>query len=1395
MREIAHILLGIAVAGIAVLLLALFSQGISHINLHVNLSQIPTNNVGGSSSPVGNFLRKVLGKLAGNFINYNRLTFNLPNRSLLNQTVFTVYGPPGSTYGDITYFQVATYSTFRDGVWQIDTSGTYSHTLVSRCPYGVCTTSCYSVKLVLNMNYLPHNGYPYIVRPLTRGGKYLYDEWTNMLKNIGLREYSICVYVPHINLYKALDIPLSKYENLSTKLRIYVQIDPTARKLLREKFLPLISSCRTLRCVIYRILSYINMHYRYVRYVEIPQNENPILYILRSREANCLEANTLLVLTLRSLGIPARLVAGFIGSPYSEYQEIKLIYAHAWSQVYVPGIGWVIVDATPGIVREYLDMLRNRTANRYGINITRLDVTRISSRESVIVGEVKARDLSPGIYELYVTYLDYYLPNNTWIRKNVPSYPCNELYTLSTLIQDRFIEGPPIKYQIKLFIPLKYVPHIDYAVSTLPGAINPESNEIMSNDETSFTIESVRIGRSMLPYLLNIPLKVYDNLNVPSIYLQVPKKDERLLREVVENITSGCRTLLCVLKQVYIYAIHNLNYIVLLSNARSRTEPDIIENVLKNSTVTLPTMREYFTVADTLVVLLLRARGIPARLAVGFETPLSMNGGLIRGNIVVWPQVYVPIENGLWVDLPYQPLLALLVLGEMSHSNRTLVIVRGGGWRCFRIGLYMLYLPGRHYKVTLSGLPRDVYYRANLESSGKYLIKYVRICLHAGDRAPLGSYPLNMTVSSSGISESIGLKLLIKARTMIRVESIYPRYIAPGSSFIVKGVLTDDEGRPVPNQTVYIYVMTHKKGRVITTCLGKTLINGTFIVTCSIPPYEPVGLYYVKAVFKGSELYANSSTDPYIYVTQRPMVRVSIDASCTLLGNIALICITNSTNLTVRVRSSEKIVRDAIVRVYGAPQYVVKRYDDTLSISLKNILQPCTVLVRYPGSRDYSYFNIIIRVYRVNMTVRAENCTRRDNTYMCFPSATLQISLTNLSTVTYGSYIYVISQNGTTVRSIRTNMKSRINIELRDLPLGPLRVVTCVRPIPYIETIPLLGAIPQVLRDPPLLQPIYLKCISFPPTIVEVVSIAELENIHITYTISLLLSFQVMIKGEVIDKFSKRPVRALVCVGDICTRSRDGTFSLAVSLFDTSPVIRVRPLANFYVGSYKSIRIPLVLLMIPLVTYMVIGGIACFVAFRTVRYLTKRRRRALVFYGVDRAHGVRGLIKIVNIGPDEPPVWGINEPLRVEVDARRGEEPVPDSEIVVKIDNIYTGSGRVHEVTISEEGTYRIELYVNSIKICEAYIRVVNYRSEIGRIFDEVVRRVLGEDSRYLTPREIASRLVEKGVPSKIANKIVRIHERVTYAKVEVDRRTFLEFVTLIKYVDRKYNLAGVPQT
>ncbi|MEY2567840.1 MAG: protein-glutamine gamma-glutamyltransferase [Actinomycetota bacterium] len=72
-------------------------------------------------------------------------------------------------------------------------------------------------------------------------------------------------------------------------------------------------------------------------------------FLFVDRLGFCEQIGTSLVVMLRSLGVPARLAAGYAPgerNPFTGMYEVRAKDAHAWAEVYFPGVGWQGFDPT-----------------------------------------------------------------------------------------------------------------------------------------------------------------------------------------------------------------------------------------------------------------------------------------------------------------------------------------------------------------------------------------------------------------------------------------------------------------------------------------------------------------------------------------------------------------------------------------------------------------------------------------------------------------------------------------------------------------------------------------------------------------------------------------------------------------------------------------------------------------------------------------------------------------------------------------------------------------------------------------------------------------------------------------------------------------------------------------
>jgi len=73
-------------------------------------------------------------------------------------------------------------------------------------------------------------------------------------------------------------------------------------------------------------------------------------FLFDSRRGHCEYFATALAVTLRTRGIPSRVVGGFYGgepNPFADWVLVRQSDAHAWVEAWIDGKGWVQLDATP----------------------------------------------------------------------------------------------------------------------------------------------------------------------------------------------------------------------------------------------------------------------------------------------------------------------------------------------------------------------------------------------------------------------------------------------------------------------------------------------------------------------------------------------------------------------------------------------------------------------------------------------------------------------------------------------------------------------------------------------------------------------------------------------------------------------------------------------------------------------------------------------------------------------------------------------------------------------------------------------------------------------------------------------------------------------------------------
>jgi transglutaminase-like putative cysteine protease len=85
----------------------------------------------------------------------------------------------------------------------------------------------------------------------------------------------------------------------------------------------------------------------------IPSNVDVVDWLLQTRSGYCTYYATAMAVMARQLGIPTRVVNGFSHGHFDGAKNAWVVNgedAHSWVQAYLPGLGWISFDPTPGFV-------------------------------------------------------------------------------------------------------------------------------------------------------------------------------------------------------------------------------------------------------------------------------------------------------------------------------------------------------------------------------------------------------------------------------------------------------------------------------------------------------------------------------------------------------------------------------------------------------------------------------------------------------------------------------------------------------------------------------------------------------------------------------------------------------------------------------------------------------------------------------------------------------------------------------------------------------------------------------------------------------------------------------------------------------------------------------------
>ncbi|NIB41318.1 DUF3488 domain-containing transglutaminase family protein [Pseudomaricurvus alkylphenolicus] len=112
------------------------------------------------------------------------------------------------------------------------------------------------------------------------------------------------------------------------------------------------------RAYIQRVLTLYNREFTYTLEPPALGRDTVDDFLERTRRGFCEHFASSFVVMMRAAGIPARVVVGYQGGEYNALENYLVVHqydAHAWSEVWLPGEGWVRVDPTAAVAPQRIE--------------------------------------------------------------------------------------------------------------------------------------------------------------------------------------------------------------------------------------------------------------------------------------------------------------------------------------------------------------------------------------------------------------------------------------------------------------------------------------------------------------------------------------------------------------------------------------------------------------------------------------------------------------------------------------------------------------------------------------------------------------------------------------------------------------------------------------------------------------------------------------------------------------------------------------------------------------------------------------------------------------------------------------------------------------------------------
>ena len=131
---------------------------------------------------------------------------------------------------------------------------------------------------------------------------------------------------------------------------MYLETPPALDSRVKDLAHQIADKYKTSQAKVDAIQTYLLANYQYSLSIDVAAKEPLTEFLFVKKAAHCEYFGTAMTILARYAGVPSRYVVGYYAHE-SEVPGITVVRqrdAHAWSECYVEGTGWITVDATPG---------------------------------------------------------------------------------------------------------------------------------------------------------------------------------------------------------------------------------------------------------------------------------------------------------------------------------------------------------------------------------------------------------------------------------------------------------------------------------------------------------------------------------------------------------------------------------------------------------------------------------------------------------------------------------------------------------------------------------------------------------------------------------------------------------------------------------------------------------------------------------------------------------------------------------------------------------------------------------------------------------------------------------------------------------------------------------------